>query len=111
MTGTHPTRMHAVYLTGYGGLEKLEYSEDAPVPSLEPGEVLIRVTAAGMNNTDINTRTGWYSAGVSDGTTAVGGQQGFDVRTDGMGDWAGDIAFPRIQGRIASGALSPSAPA
>ena len=30
-------------------------------PRPKPGEVLINVAAAGVNNTDINTRIGWYS--------------------------------------------------
>lgn len=93
-----PARMAAVHLTGYGGLDRLEYRTDVPVPVPGADEVLIRVTATGMNNTDINTRTGWYNAAVADGTTAAGGQAGFGVAAGGMGDWAGDIQFPRIQG-------------
>ena len=53
--------MHAVLLTGHGGLEKLEYKTDIPVPVPKDDEVLIKVSAAGINNTDINTRTAWYS--------------------------------------------------
>ena len=30
-----------------------------------PERVLIRVAAAGINNTDINTRIGWYSKSVT----------------------------------------------
>jgi NADPH:quinone reductase-like Zn-dependent oxidoreductase len=90
--------MAAVHLTGYGGLDRLEYRTDVPVPKPEHGEVLVRVTAAGMNNTDINTRTGWYNVDVDDGTTEQGGQRGFGIGANGMGDWAGDIVFPRIQG-------------
>ena len=52
-----PTNMTAVYLTSYGGLDKLDYRSDIPVPKPNPGQVLVNVTAAGMNNTDINTRT------------------------------------------------------
>ena len=33
-------------------------------------DVLIRVGAAGVNNTDINTRTGWYSKAVTGDTAA-----------------------------------------
>ncbi|MEE8364412.1 MAG: alcohol dehydrogenase, partial [Gammaproteobacteria bacterium] len=53
---TVPDKMAAVVLTGHGGLDKLEYREDVPVPQPGPSEVLIRVGAAGVNNTDINTR-------------------------------------------------------
>ncbi|MCB4457305.1 zinc-binding dehydrogenase [Leisingera sp. McT4-56] len=101
-----PKQMAAVHLTGYGGLECLNYRTDVPVPQPGSGEVLVRVTAAGMNNTDINTRTGWYNTGVSDGTTEIGGQSGFGVDEDGMGDWAGDIRFPRIQGADCVGRIA-----
>ncbi|KIC12168.1 hypothetical protein RA19_02670 [Leisingera sp. ANG-M1] len=101
-----PDKMAAVHLTGYGGLECLHYRTDVPVPQPGPGEVLVRVTAAGMNNTDINTRTGWYNAGVGDGTTEAGGQAGFGVDEGGMGDWAGDIRFPRIQGADCVGCIA-----
>jgi len=93
-----PATMAAVQLTGYGGLDRLVYRTDVPTPRPEPGEVLIRVTAAGMNNTDINARTGWYNADVKTGTTADGGTAGFGVTEAGMGDWEGGLGFPRIQG-------------
>jgi NADPH:quinone reductase-like Zn-dependent oxidoreductase len=63
-----PTTMHAVLLKAHGGYDQLEYREDIPVPQPQAGEVLIRVFAAGVNNTDINTRIGWYAKEV-DGTT------------------------------------------
>ena len=56
-----PKTMNAVLLTGHGGLEKLEYKTNIPVPVPKDDEVLIKVTAAGINNTDINTRIAWYS--------------------------------------------------
>ena len=49
-----PKTMCAVLLTGHGGTEKLKYKTDVPVPKPKH-EVLIRVSAAGINNTDINT--------------------------------------------------------
>ena len=52
-----PKTMRAVWLTGHGGLEKLLLRRDIRVPHPNPREVLIRVAAAGVNNTDINTRT------------------------------------------------------
>ncbi|NNF80139.1 MAG: alcohol dehydrogenase, partial [Rhizobiales bacterium] len=93
-----PDKMTAVLLTGYGGLDKLEYRDDVPVPQPGAGEVLINVIAAGMNNTDINTRTGWYSPSVQSGTTAEGGAEGFGVEEGASGSWTGDVGFPRIQG-------------
>ena len=54
--------MKAVVTTGNGGFDKLQYRE-VPLPELDAGEVLIKVLAAGVNNTEINTRLGWYSGG------------------------------------------------
>ena len=95
--------MIAVHLTGHGGLEKLVIREDVPVPTPGRGQVLVRVAAAGVNNTDINTRTGWYNQSVSSGTTAEGGVGGFGESAKGMGDWEGGLTFPRIQGADAGG--------
>jgi NADPH:quinone reductase-like Zn-dependent oxidoreductase len=52
----------AVVTKGNGGFDKLHYRE-VPLPELGAGEVLIKVLAAGVNNTEINTRLGWYSGG------------------------------------------------
>ncbi len=93
-----PSHMKAVVLTGHGGLERLELRDDAAVPEPAPGEVLIEVGACGLNNTDINTRIGWYSKSVSGGTTAEAGAEGF-AETGGDSTWErAGLAFPRIQG-------------
>ena len=42
--------MMAVVTTGNGGLDRLDYRE-VPVPTPAPGEVLLQVLAAGVNNT------------------------------------------------------------
>ena len=48
--------MKAIWMTGKGGPEVLQLREvDRPTP--EPGEVLIRVAAAGLNRADIYTRS------------------------------------------------------
>ena len=65
--------MTAAVLTGFGGLDKLEIRNDVPVPLIGAGEVLIEVEACGINNTDINTRAGWYNPSVRVGTTQEGG--------------------------------------
>lgn len=93
-----PENMAAVLLTGHGGFDKLEYREDVPVPVPGSSEVLIRVAAAAVNNTDINTRIGWYSRGVSSGTND-GADHGFTPAVDDDGGWSGkSLAFPLIQG-------------
>lgn len=90
--------MHAVLLTGHGGYEALDYRTDVPVPQPKPGEVLIRVAATAVNNTDINTRIGWYSKAVTEGSNA-GGATGFASVDEADASWAGvPLTFPRIQG-------------
>ena len=79
-----PKKMRGVFLTGHGDLDKLEIRDDIPVPKPGSHDVLIRVGAAAVNNTDINTRTAWYSKG--DGASSDA-------------SWSGNaIRFPRIQG-------------
>ena len=97
-----PETMNAVILTGHGGLDRLEFHQDWPTPRPGPGEVLIRVGACGLNNTDINTRSGWYSKEVTEATT--GGAYA-DVGNDGT--WGGGgITFPRIQGADVCGTVA-----
>ena len=76
--------MRAMSLTAHGGPEALVYRTDVPVPVPGRSEVLIKVGAAGVNNTDINTRIGWYSKGEGDEQDASWGGQA--------------LSFPRIQG-------------
>jgi D-arabinose 1-dehydrogenase-like Zn-dependent alcohol dehydrogenase len=72
--------MQAVVTTGNGGFDKLVYRE-VPVPVAGPGEVLVQVLAAGVNNTDVNTRLGWYSAEVSADAGVVPGPETGDRPT------------------------------
>lgn len=79
-----PNIMRGIQLTGHGGLDKLLFCEDIPVPTHGPYDVLIKVSAAGVNNTDLNTRLGWYSKSNGDSSDA---------------SWSGSaLQFPRIQG-------------
>ena len=94
-----PTSMQAFVLTGHGGFDKLELRNDWPTPQPRHGEVVIRVGACGLNNTDINTRTAWYSEPVTEGITDQGGQVGFEAIDAESGNWSGSkLHFPRIQG-------------
>lgn len=88
-----PAVMKGVQLVGHGGPEKLVWNDAIPLPHPGPGEVLVRVRAAGVNNTDINTRIGWYARSVT-GSTATAGEGPAAEE----GGWAGALAFPRIQG-------------
>ena len=85
--------MAAVLLTGHGGLDKLQYRTDVPVPRPAPGEVLIRVSACGMNNTDVWVRQGAY--GTEDDPSAVS-----TWRRRGN-----TLTFPRIQGADTVGTI------
>ena len=87
-----PATMQAVQLMGHGGPEMLAWSDTVPVPAPKRGEALVGVLAAGVNNTDINTRIGWYAKSVTGATDASGAAAAED------GGWAGALAFPRIQG-------------
>jgi NADPH:quinone reductase-like Zn-dependent oxidoreductase len=79
-----PRTMKAIHLTGHGGLDKLVFRDDVPVPTAGPRDVLIKVGAAGVNNTDLNTRNGWYSKSDHDASDA---------------GWSGSaMQLPRIQG-------------
>ncbi len=106
-----PRTMKAVLLKGYGGFDQLEYRQDAPLPVPQAGEVLIRVGAAGVNNTDINTRTGWYSKGVSEGTTTEAGKSGHAGVNAGDAGWTGGARkFPLIQGADVCGRIAAVGP-
>ncbi|MEL7977882.1 zinc-binding dehydrogenase [Isoptericola sp. F-RaC21] len=88
--------MRAVRITGHGGPEVLEVTDVAtPVPRAR--EVLVRVDAVALNNTDLWTREGAY--GRPEDPRALSG-------------WRGPLDFPRIQGADVAGrvvAVGPGA--
>ncbi len=76
--------MTAAVTLGHGGPEQIEVRYDWPRPQVGPGQALVRVTAAAVNNTDIWSREGAYGT-TSDPDAIVG--------------WKGvPLDFPRIQG-------------
>jgi NADPH:quinone reductase-like Zn-dependent oxidoreductase len=89
-------QMLAVVTTGSGGLEMLDVRE-VRRPRPDEGEVLIRVLAAGVNATDINTRAGWYAGGGWSSASPFPFVQG----TDGCGlvEEAGSGADEALVGR------------
>ncbi len=87
-----PRMMKAMLLTGHGGPDKLVLSKNHPVPIVEPNEVLIKVGACGINNTDIWVREGAY--GSSDNPDEVAS----------FGD--SPLQFPLIQGADIVGTIA-----
>ena len=86
-----PDAMAAMLLTGHGGIDKLVYRQDVPVPRPVHGEVLVQVTATAKNNTDRKAREGLYPTKDKGDTTSfqIGG--------------APTLTFPRIQGADVAG--------
>lgn len=80
--------MKAVRLHAFGGPEVLRY-EDAPKPTLKPGEVLLRVHAASVNPPD------WY---LRDGYRSL------------PPDWCPPVPLPVIPGSDVSGVVEAVAP-
>ncbi|NKC11026.1 MAG: zinc-binding dehydrogenase [Gammaproteobacteria bacterium] len=94
--------MRAVVLTGHGGPDKLEYHADWPAPQPGPGEAVVKVGACGLNNTDVNTRSAWYSKGAA-AATSGGELEGAGEQDAAWG--GGGIEFPRIQGADVAGVV------
>ena len=99
---TPPKTMRAMVTMGHGGLDQMVWHDDWPCPTPAPGEVLIKVGACGLNNTDVNTHSGWYSKAVTAPTTG----DGYDTVSDEDPTWgAAPISFPRIQGADVCGEI------
>jgi NADPH:quinone reductase-like Zn-dependent oxidoreductase len=96
--------MNAVLLTGHGGFERLAYRDDVPTPTPGADEVLVQVGAAGVNNTDINLRAGWYSKSVIGSSADAEGRASETAPQDS--GWTGArVDFPLIQGADACGRI------
>lgn len=85
------TTMTAALLTAHGGPEVLDVRDDVLVPEAAKGQVLLQVSAAGVNNTDIWSREGAY--GTAEDSAAIAGWRGVPLR------------FPRIQGGDIAGRI------
>ncbi len=101
--------MKAVITVGNGGYDKLQ-CRVVRRPTIGSGEVLLKVLAAGVNNTEINTRIGWYSSSVTTGTqdAAVAEEQQAIAKEDG--GWNETTPFPFIQGTDCCGRIVAVAP-
>ena len=101
-----PAMMKAVLLRGYGGFDQLEYREDVPVPQAGAGEVLIRVAAAGVNNTDINTAHRLVlEVGQPPAPSRRSVEAGLSRRRRGCRLGGRAAGFPAIQGADACGRI------
>jgi len=87
--------MTAAVLTRFGGPDVLELHHDWPRPRPRRGQVLVKVTAAAVNNTDLWTRQGAY--GLPEDPSAQAG-------------WLGTFDFPRIQGGDIAGVVMEAGP-
>jgi NADPH:quinone reductase-like Zn-dependent oxidoreductase len=102
-----PKTMQAMVLVGHGDMDQLIWHEDWPVPVPGHNEVLIKILACGLNNTDVNTRSGWYSKTVDEATTG----NAYDEVAEEDPTWGGaPITFPRIQGADAVGIVVACGP-
>lgn len=89
----------AMVLTGHGDFDRLEWRQ-VPRPVAGAGEVLVEVKACGLNNTDVNTRTAWYSKGTRKATTG----DSLEGVAEADASWGGaGLVFPRIQGADVAG--------
>ena len=100
------TTMTAAVTLGNGGFEMIEIRQ-VPIPVPRPGEVRIRVLAAGMNTTEINTRLGWYSSTVTDSTDATAGEaaDADEAVQREDGGWNAATPWPLIQGTDCCGVV------
>ncbi len=64
-------KMRAMVTMGHGDPDQMVLHKDRPNPEPVADDVLIPVLACGRNNTDVNTRSGWYSKAVCEATTDV----------------------------------------
>ena len=106
-----PETMNAYPLMRHGDMDALEFKTNWPTPTPSGMQVLIKVAACGLNNTDVNTRSGWYSKAVEAETTG----DAYGTVFDEDPAWGGSpIVFPRIQGADVCGhvvAVGPDADA
>lgn len=83
--------MTAAVLTHFGGPDALAIRHDWPRPTPQAGQVLVKVTAAAVNNTDLWTREGAY---------------GLPEDSSAKAAWLGTFDFPRVQGGDVAGVVA-----
>jgi NADPH:quinone reductase-like Zn-dependent oxidoreductase len=71
---------------------------------------VLQVLAAGVNNTEINTRLGWYSESVTTATAAAAAAEEHQAVDKTDGGWNAATPFPFIQGTDCCGRVVAIAP-
>ncbi len=97
--------MKGFVLTGFGGKDKLVWREDLPIPQPGEGEVLIRVSASSVNNTDINARIGYYSKALRNETAPAEQGRGPSAEEIEAASMIVPHLLPRIQGADCCGRI------
>ena len=100
---------HAIRVHENGGPEKLVW-EEVPKPDPKPGEVLIAQKAVGLNNNDVNFRTGLYKAPAMPVTVGMEGAGVVEAIGDGVTEFAiGDrVAYAGALGAYAEYRCAPA---
>ncbi|MFC3980830.1 NADP-dependent oxidoreductase [Streptosporangium jomthongense] len=111
-SSSFPTVGRAVVVSSYGGAEELRLAE-VPVPSPGPGQVLLRVRAAGVNPVDWKIRAGLLKEFLPvDLPYTPGGEAAGEVVAvgEGVSAWAaGDEVLGPVAGGYAEYALADAA--
>jgi hypothetical protein len=100
--------MKAIQVDEFGGPEVLAY-KDVPRPEPAPGEILVKIEAAGVNFIDVYHRTGAYETGLplTPGMEGAGevAAVGMDVLRFDRGD---RVAYTMVMGSYAEYATVPA---
>src|SRR2546429_8781590 len=96
MFKVNEARMKAIRVHAPGGPDALRY-EDIERPAPGPGQVLVKIEAAGVNFIDIYQRTGHYKVPLP---VTLGQEAAGSVSAVGPG-----VAAPKVGGRVAYASL------
>jgi len=93
--------MKAIAINEFGGLDKLQLM-DLPVPEIRPGEILVKVSAAGVNPVDWKIREGYLKDLFSHQFPVILGWDAAGV-VQGVGNGVGDEIFAYCRKPIVHG--------
>lgn len=84
------TKMNAFQVTGFGGLDKLVFNS-VDIPEVGKDEVLVKIQATALNNSDIWMREGGYGTDTSSNSSAGWRREGIQFPKIPGSDIAGEI--------------------